>query len=298
MKNKTRYAPIIGIIIIILIGALFVFQKDIFYKKETKGMILLIEFEETQGLLNWAKELESRNMTAVIQVQHNIVGEHCDVIKNLSDRGFEISGLYAAEAFWDKNYTFQYEKMAEVKNKIESCTGKKMSSFGSRYFAYDETTLKVADELGIKYVFARGTTGARATIYKPEEYNVKIIAVSNVPSKELGTGSLCDYSLWARGENPDSFKKIAISSLKSNDKIILVSHAYLGGTKLRWWEAYQEVLDKSKVKWLSLDEFAIVDYELPNAKIPVNREVKYEVPKPEVPLEEEPECTSLDLVCY
>jgi hypothetical protein len=156
----------------------------------------------------------------------------------------------------------------------------------------------VADELGIKYVFARGTTGARATIYKPEEYNVKIIAVSNVPSKELGTGSLCDYSLWARGENPDSFKKIAISSLKSNDKIILVSHAYLGGTKLRWWEAYQEVLDKSKVKWLSLDEFAIVDYELPNAKIPVNREVKYEVPKPEVPLEEEPECTSSDLVCY
>jgi hypothetical protein len=296
-NNKNRLWIVLAIILIALIIGLIVSQK-LFIGKETKGMILLIEFEETQGLLNWANELESRNMTAVIQVQHNIVGEHCDVIKNLSDRRFEISGLYAPEAFWDKNYTFQYEKMKEVKDKIESCTGKKMRSFGSRYFAYDETTLKVADELGIEYVFARGTTGARATIYKPEEYNVKIIAVSNVPSKELGTGSLCDYSLWARGEDPDSFQKIAISSLKSNDKVILVSHAYLGGTKLRWWNAYREVLDKSKVKWMNLDEFATVDYKLPNAQIPVNREVKYEVPKPEIPLEEEAECTSEELVCY
>jgi len=35
-----------------------------------------------------------------------------------------------------------------------------------------------------------------------------------------------------------------------------------------------------------------------NADIPVNREVKYETPAPEVPLEEEPECSSEELVCY
>jgi len=237
-------------------------------------------------------------MSAVMQVQHNIIEEHCDVIKNLSDRGFEIAGLYAPEAFWDKNYTFQYEKMKEVKDKIEACTGRKMRAFGSRYFAYDETTLKVADELGIEYIFARGTTGARATIYKPIEYSVKIIAVSNVPSEKWGTGSLCDYSLWARGETPTSFEKIAINSLKSNDKVILVSHAYLSGTKLRWWNAYQNVLDKTKVQWLNIDEFATVDYEIVNKNIPINREVKYETPKPEIPLEEEAECPSEELLCY
>jgi hypothetical protein len=266
--------------------------------KETKGMMLLIEFEETQGLLNWADEFESRNMPAVIQIQHNMVDEHCDLIKNLSDRGFEISGLYSPEAFWDKEYQFQYDAMKEVRDKIELCTGQKMRAFGSRYFAYDENTLKAAEALGVEYVFARGTTGARATVYKPVEYDVKIIAVSNVPSKEMGTGSLCDYSLWARGETPDSFESIATEALAENDKVILVSHAYLGGTKLRWWNAYQNVLDNSKVNWLSIDEFAAVDYEMNNADIPVNREVKYETPSPEVPLEEEPECSSAELACY
>ena len=300
MKNKKRdnkYLILIVIsIIIILISSFLLLQKP---REKTKGMMLLIEFEETQGLLNWANEFESRNMTAVIQVQHNIVGEHCDVIKNLSDRGFEISGLYAPEAFWDKNYTFQYEKMKEVKDKVEFCTGKKMRSFGSRYFAYDETTLKVADELGIEYVFARGTTGARATIYKPIEYNAKIIAVSNVPSEKMGTGSLCDYSLWARGETPDSFEKIAISSLQSNDKVILVSHAYLGGMKLRWWNSYQTILDTVNVEWQDLAQFtAVPDYTLPNKDIPINREVKYEIPTPQIPLEEEAECSSTELVCY
>ena len=296
-NNKNQLWVVLAIILIALIIGLIVSQK-LFIGKETKGMMLLIEFEETQGLLNWANEFESRNMTAVMQVQHNIVDEHCDVIKNLSDRGFEISGLYSPEAFWDKNYTFQYEKMKEVKEKIEACTGKKMRSFGSRYFAYDETTLKVADELGVEYIFARGTTGARATIYKPIEYKVKIIAVSNVPSEKYGTGSLCDYSLWARGETPESFEKIAINSLKKNDKVILVSHAYLGGTKLRWWNAYQHVLNNVRVNWVDLDNFASVDYELPNKDIPMNREVKYEVPKPEIPLEEEAECPSEAMVCY
>ncbi|MBU0611995.1 polysaccharide deacetylase family protein, partial [Patescibacteria group bacterium] len=287
-------------IIVIIVGLLALFLKQkIQPTKQINGMMLLIEFEEVDGLKNWANKFEEKKMPATIQVQDNLVKEHCDVIKDLSDRGFEIAGLYSPEAFWDKDYQFQYEKMKEVKENIEQCTDKKMKSFGSRYFAYDENTLKVADALGIDYVFARGTTGARATVYKPKEYNVKIIAVSNVPSKEMGTGSLCDYSLWARGENPDSFEKIATEALTSNDKIILVSHSYLGGMKLRWWNAYQNVFNKTNVNWLSLDEFATVDYELPNKDIPVNKEVKYETPKPEIPMEEEEECFPVEPpVCY
>jgi len=266
--------------------------------REVKGMMLLIEFEEIEGLKNWANKLEEKKIPATIQVQHNIVAEHCKTIKDLSDRGFEIAGLYSPVAFWDKDYQFQYEKMKEVRDNIEQCTSKKMKAFGSRYFAYDENTLKVAEELGVKYVFGRGTTGAQTTVYKPKEYDIKIIAVSNVPSKEMGTGSLCDYSLWARGENPASFEKIAIEALTSNDKVILVSHAYLGGTKLRWWNAYQNILNKTKVNWLSLDDFTVVDQELANSDIPVNREVKYEVPKPEIPMVEEEECLFAAPACY
>ena len=43
-----------------------------------------------------------------------------------------------------------------AKNLVEDITGKPMRVFGSRYFAYDETTLKAADSLEGVYL-ARGT---------------------------------------------------------------------------------------------------------------------------------------------
>lgn len=298
-KINVKFVLIVLCAIVVVSGVFVFFLKPkIESTRQVNGMMLLIEFEEVEGLKNWANKFEEKRMPATIQVQHNIVAEHCDVIKDLSDRGFEIAGLYAPVAFWDKDYQFQYEKMKEVRDNIEQCTGKKMKAFGSRYFAYDENTLRVADELGVKYVFGRGTTGARTTVYKPKEYNVKIIAVSNVPSKEMGTGSLCDYSLWARGENPTSFETIATEALTTNDKVILVSHAYLGGMKLRWWNAYQNILNQTKVNWLSLDEFSVVDHELANSEIPVNREVKYETPKPEIPIEKEEVCSLEPPACY
>jgi hypothetical protein len=298
MKNLNFKFILFFVIIIAAVLSGFFLIKKVQPAKQVNGMMLLIEFEEVDGLKNWANKFEIEKMPATIQIQENLVKEHCDVVKNLSDRGFEIAGLYSPSAFWDKDYQFQYEKMKGVKDSIEQCTGKKMKAFGSKYFTYDETTLKVAENLGIQYIFARGTTGARTTVYKPKEYNVKIIAVSNVPSKEMGTGSLCDYSLWARGETPESFEKIATEALNSNDKVILVSHAYLGGMKLRWWNAYQKVLENTKVNWLNLDNFATIDYELSNKDIPINREVKYETPKPEIPMEEEEDCSVTAPVCF
>jgi len=67
---------------------------------------------------------------------------------------------------------------------------------------YDEVTLRVTDKLGVKYILARGTAGAKAVVYKAKEYT-KILSVSNVPSEEMGTGSLCDESLWCRGVTPE-----------------------------------------------------------------------------------------------
>jgi hypothetical protein len=96
-----------------------------------------------------------------------------------------------------------------------------MMVFGSRYFAYDENTLKAADELGIKYILARGTQDVSAVIYAPKEYDVKIISVTNVENGEMGRGSLCDYSLWARGAGATEFAQILEESLeKKPEKIV------------------------------------------------------------------------------
>ena len=140
----------------------------------------------------------------------------------------------------------------------------------------------------IEYVLGRGTAGALATIYAPREYKAKIISVSNVPFAEMGTGSLCDYSLWARGSTDQDFAALVDKVIASRPSdLILVSHAYLGGTSVQWWRTYENALARNEVKWRGFDEWVrtVKISELPYAEIPVNREVKYEVPRPAVPLE-------------
>jgi len=254
---------------------------------QIEGMFLIIERRNVKGLKHWANELERRRIPAIIKIYADMIDKNRSLVKNLSDRGFEIGGGYDGEPFWNKSYQHQYEEMSRIKDVIQACTDKPMRIFGSRYFAYDETTLKVADKLGVEYLLARGTAGARAVIYKAEEYNARIISVSNVPSKEMGTGSLCDESLWSRGETPDDFRKI-LFNLKE-DRIILVAQTHLSGVKLHWWNVYQDFLNANVVAWRPLDKFASNPIVLPNAQIPVNTEVKYVTPKPKIPLEQEPE---------
>ncbi|OPY79900.1 MAG: hypothetical protein A4E64_00268 [Syntrophorhabdus sp. PtaU1.Bin058] len=158
--------------------------------------------------------------------------------------------------------------------------------FSTKFFAYDEVTLQVADALGAEYVLGRGTAGARAVVYKPKEYAAKIVSVSSVPYKEMGTGSLCDESLWARGVTPEDFKTI-LFGLKEK-KIILVAQTHLSGVKLRWWNVYQDFFNADIVLWRSLNRFSDDAVVLPNGQIPVNTEVKYMAPQPNIPLDDEP----------
>ena len=172
----------------------------------TNGLIMLIEFEKIEGVRHWERELDRRGLTALIQAQFNVLNEYPKDFERLATKGYPIAGLYAEKPFWDVPYDEQYARMREAKEVVEHITHKPMRLFGSRYFAYDENTLRAADALGIEYVLGRGTAGALATIYAPSEYKAKIISVSNVPFAEMGTGSFCDYSLWARGSTEQGFR--------------------------------------------------------------------------------------------
>lgn len=253
--------------------------------------VQLIEFHAMQGIRNWVHELDSMGLSALLNVQESILEENAEEFRILAERGYEVAGGYHAEPFWDVNYTFQYEKMKAAKDMVENITGKPMRVFGSRYFAYDETTLKVADELGIDYILARGTDDVEAVIYEPEEYDAKIISVSNVEFETMGRGSLCDYSLWARGATGEDFEeKLYYALNKSPERLMVVSHAYLGGMKDSWWQVYKDLLDSDDVEWASdFDEWVDpangINRRMPFDEIPVNREVQYVEPKPAEPLE-------------
>jgi hypothetical protein len=252
-----------------------------------KGLFLIVDRKNDKGLAHWARELEERKIPAVILVDEYMVDNNCSLVKNISERGFEIGSSYNEQPFWNEVFDIQYEIMSRIQDKVQSCISKPMRIFGSKYFAYNEATLQVADTLGIEYILARGTAGAKALIYKPHEYQITIISVSNVPSMGMGTGSLCDWSLFSRGETPDVFRKILFGL--TVDKMILVGQTHLSGVKVRWWNVYQDFLNANIVTWTPLGEFATNAIELPNTQIPVNREVRYVTPKPKIPLGQEPD---------
>jgi hypothetical protein len=259
------------------------------YIEKTEGMLLIIDRRNARGLEHWVDELAGRNLPACIAIEKVTSDQYGNLIEEISLRGFEVCGIYNERPFWNEPYKFQYEEMRILKDKIESRTTRLMRVFGSKYFAYDENTLKAAESLGIKYIFSRGPAGTKAVLYKPKEYDVQVLAVSNVPANlsEMGTGSLCDESLWSRGESPESFKNILFSI--KEERIILVAQTHLSGVKLHWWNAYQDFLNANTMNWHSLDEFTHAPLVLPNSQIPINTEVKYMEPNPRLPLEQEPD---------
>ena len=254
----------------------------------TNGLIMVIEFEKIEGLRHWEHELDARGLTALIQAQHDVMEKYPDDFVRLAAKGYPLAGIDAEKPFWDMPYDEQMARMRVAKETVERITHKSMRVFGSRYFAYDENTLKAADALGVEYVLGRGTAGALATIYAPREYKTKIISVSNVPFGDMGTGSLCDYSLWARGSTFTDFAQMLDKVIASRQSdLILVSHAYIGGTYQGWWQAYEQALARTEVKWRPFEAWlrTVTVHAMPLAEIPINREVKYDTPRPAVPLE-------------
>lgn len=291
----TTLAIILAVILLLLSG--YFLHTQYFSSTDTqenssqqttpKALMLLIELEDTQGVVNFVDNLKQRDIPGLLLVSANYVEENCEVVKSLLNyHDIEIAGVDGSQPYWDLDYEHQSNSIKEVKEKIHQCTGKNIRVFGSKYFAYDENTVKAAQENDIEYVLARGTTGAKSTIYKPDEYDVKIFSVSNVESHNWGTGSLCDYSYWAREGTPSDFEVELFSALK-HEKISPVSHTYIGGIKESWNNVYLKFFDETEVEWLDLDEFGNIDLYIPFSEIPTNREVQYDTPHPAVPLEEE-----------
>ena len=256
-------------------------------KKKIDGLFLIIDRRNVKGLQHWTEELKKRDIPAVIQVDEYMVNTHYSLIKSLADSGFAIAGVNNERPFWNQPYDYQYSEMIRLKEKVEKCIGKSMRLFASKYAAYDEQTVKAADKLGIGYIFIRGPVGARAVVFQPQEYNVKLLSQSNVPLRDAGTGSLCDESLFCRGAVPADMRDILFNL--DVDRIILVAQTHLSGVKLNWWNLYQEFLDADIINWMPLDDFSASPEVLPYAEIPVNKAVEYKTPKPTIPLDKEPD---------
>jgi len=270
---------------------------------KAKGIMLLIEYKDTIGLANFVNEMEKRNIHGLLMVTPEFVQNNCEAIKEITKHNVEIVASNIGAPFWDIPYEEQKARILEMKQGIESCTGIPIRIISSTYMASDATTIKVAHELGIPYVTARGTTDTKATIYQVEDYpDVKILSVSNIPKVQYKYGSLCDYSYYERNGTPnDMMEELmrAIEPLTSkeqvryglNHKITPVSHTNIGGYLKPWNDMWINFWDttKDKIEWVNLDKFmADADWTLPLWQIPINKNNPYtpEKIRPLVPYEE------------
>ena len=244
---------------------------------------------DPKGLLRWAEELHGRGIPANFNIGNKALGGPSlllDAFTHICSLGFEFGGSYDDGPFWEMPYDAQYEAVSRLKDGVEGLTGGPMRLLSSKYSAYNEDTLKIAEKLGIAYLFGRGTAGMRAQAYKPEEYAVKIISTSDVVFRGM-SGTLADGALWSRGAVPEEFRELLFSL--NEDRITLVAQSQLSGVKLRWRQCYIDFLNAKLVQWQDVDSFAADYVMLPAAEIPVNRSVEYAEARPAVPLDAEPD---------
>jgi len=270
----------LGTILLLLvgfyIGSKCLCQKDEYEKKEeSMGMMLLIEFNNTDGLANMVNDMKERDIKGLLMVNADFIEKNAEELKEILKTGVvELCPSYDFEPFWGMSYEKQYEAISKMLQNAETYLDVTPRVISSRYMASDETTVKVAEELGIEYITARGTTELKTTIYQPEEYNVKIISVSNIDVPEFKYGSFCDYSFYERGGEPDDMEEQFKRAIE-NEKIMTVSHTYIGGFKERWNEMWHRLWDNYNVNWVDLDTLGSVDKTMPLWQIPVNKNAPY-----------------------
>jgi hypothetical protein len=240
-----------------------------------KGMMILIEYTDMVGLSNFVNEMYKRDVTGVFFTGPDFVEENCEEVKKLLEyNNIEIMGAYVKDPLWDMSYEEQYDALKDTKERIEACTGEPIRILSSKYQASDENTAKAAEALGVPYIVARGTTETEAFVYQPEEYDVKILSVSNIPSIRFKYGSLCDYSYWVRGGSPEDMMT-ELEAAKYNNKVTPVSHTKIGGIKERWLDMWVEYWDTFDIEWVGLDKIMTVDMTLPYWQIPQNHNNPY-----------------------
>ena len=265
-------------------------------------MILIESTSEPTGLATMVDQMKERNIPGLLMVTPEFVQANCAAVKDaLATGNIEVVASNVGAPFWGIPYEEQKSRIITMMEGIESCTGERPRIISSRYMASDMNTIKAAEELGIPYVTARGTTGAKATVYQPEGYKVKILSVSNIPLVPFKYGSLCDFSFYERAGAPDDMRGELTRSTgpltqKEKEwfgkyhKITPVSHTYIGGHLKAWNEMWVDFWDSSEVKWVSLDELMKQpDWEMPLWQIPINSNNPYteEKVRPLTPYESE-----------
>ncbi len=257
-------------------------------QEKIEGMMILIEYKDTIGLVNFVNELHKRNIPGILHISADFIEKNCDTVNKLLEHDMEVMASIDG-VLWDMPYDQQKTLISDAKERVEACTDKPVKIISSTYMASDLTTLKVADELNIPYVTARGTTDTKATVYLVEGYKAKILSVSNISNVKFKYGSLCDYSFFERSGKPEDMLRELIWAIQPStekekatygpyNKVTPVTHTNIGGYLEPWMNMWINFWDSTtdKIRWNRLDDFmAESDWVLPDWQVPINKNAPY-----------------------
>jgi hypothetical protein len=105
-KLLTTCALVLAAIFLILLGiyAFLVSEGDHVEEsvvERPKGLMLMIEFEDTAGLNNFVYQMNERDIPGLLVVNASYVEQNCDFVKGLQQYNIEIAGIVPEEPFWD-----------------------------------------------------------------------------------------------------------------------------------------------------------------------------------------------------
>jgi hypothetical protein len=271
--DKTFLKIIFFCLILLLI--VLVIPKLTKYQKPNANVLLVLEANEPMdGLMHWQIELDNKFKTATVLVSKELAEKYPDFFINMHGRGYTLVG-YSTQDFWQKSYEDQLQIIKETKDVFNNILEIEMNIFATKNFSYNTDTLKIAQDLNIEYIFARGTTKEKATIYDVQDYDVKLISLSNVKDSNLNSTPISDYDLHIRGADIVEWEKHINDSITKNAKSIsIISNSYLGGTKKAYWDIYWLLLRSNHVDindfetWVSKTK----KVSLKNIEIPINKE--------------------------
>lgn len=291
IKKKDQNKSFIIYSVIVLLSLITAVALFVCYypTEKPEGLMILIEStSEPTGLDTMVNQMKERGIYGLLMVTPEFVNANCPEIKNvLSNGNIEIVASNVEAPFWGMPLKEQKTRITEMIDGIEKCTGTKPRIISSRYMASDLNTIRAAEELGIPYVTARGTTGNKATIFHPEGYKTKILSVSLINLVPFEYGSLCDYSFYERAGTPEEMRSEldrSLEPLSEKEKawfgkkhlVTPTTHTFIGGNLKPWNQMWLEFWDNSDIRWITLDEFMTeVDWEIPLWQTPINQNNPY-----------------------
>lgn len=238
------------------------------------GLFMVIDCNHSRGLEHWTDELYARGIPALILVDATMAETSPHRLREISRAGFEIGFAYNQQTLLDLDYGVQWDIISRYAKEFEDCTGKKLNVFGAKCFSYNEATLQIAQTLGVKVLPVQGAGDLEAVVYRPREYALNLMSVSNLTFADMHVNSICDWSIYSRSEAPADFSR-ALLAMQAR-RVVVCGQTCLSGIKIRWWHVYQELFNACLVRWQPLAKFTAQPLVLPLAEIPQSRKTPYQ----------------------